>query len=82
LFDLQNNPFDLIECDLVVAASARALMRGHLLGVLEQAAVEQIDGDAGRAEAVAAKPGEEPGLTSAATLYRVQPGTLARGMFR
>jgi len=42
----------LIERDLVVAAvvelrGSRALVRRHLLGVFEQAAVQQIDGDAG-----------------------------------
>ena len=61
---LQNNPLDLIERDLVVAAVVklgrpRALMRGHLLGVLEEAAVEQIDGDPGSAEAVAANARQE-----------------------
>jgi hypothetical protein len=68
---LKNDPLHLVECDLVVAAivkfgCARALMRRHLLRVLEQAAVEQIDGDAGRAEAVAAKPSEKPGILGAA----------------
>src|ERR1700751_1862843 len=63
---LQHNPLHLIERDLVVTAilklgRARALMRRHLLGVLEEAAVEQIDGDAGRAEAVAANPRQESG---------------------
>jgi hypothetical protein len=68
---LQDNPLDLVERDLVVAAvvelgRACALVRGHLLGVLEEAAVEQIDGDAGCSEAVAAEPGEEPGVAGAA----------------
>jgi len=31
-------------------------MRRHLLGVFYESVVEQIDGDAGRAEAVAAEP--------------------------
>ena len=61
---LQNNTLDLIERDLVVAAvvelgRARAFVRGHLLGVLEEAAVEQIDGDPGSAEAVAANARQE-----------------------
>jgi hypothetical protein len=65
---LQNNALDLIESDLVVApivklCRACALMRCHLLGVLEETAIEQIDGDAGRAEAVAADAGEEPGFS-------------------
>jgi len=68
---LQNNALDLIERDLVVAAvvehgRAGAFMRRHLLGVLEQAAVEQIDGDAGGAEAVAPKPCDDAGLQGAA----------------
>ena len=63
--ELQNDAFNLIERDLFVAAivklrRASAFMRRHLLGVLEETAVEQVDGDAGRAEAVAAEPGEEP----------------------
>src|ERR1700744_1989886 len=41
-------------------------MGGHLLGVFEQAAIEQIDGDTGRAEAVAANLCEKPGLFGAA----------------
>jgi hypothetical protein len=55
LTTLQYDPLDLIERDLVVAAiiqlgGARALMRGHLLSIFQQAAVEKVDGDPGRAE--------------------------------
>jgi hypothetical protein len=45
-------------------------MRGHLPGVFEETAVEQIDGDAGRSEAVAAEPGEQSGLAGAAPIMR------------
>ena len=63
----QNNSFDLIERDLIVASvielcRARAFVRRHLLGVFQQPAVEQIDGDPGRPERVAAKLGDDPGL--------------------
>ena len=66
---------DLIERDLVVAAiielgRARALVRRHLLRVFEQTAVEQIDGDAGRPEAVTADPGEKAGLGGRRTIMR------------
>jgi hypothetical protein len=79
--DLQNNPLDLVERDLIAAAiiklgRARALMRRHLLGVLKERAVEQIDGDAGRPEAVAAEPGEEPDVADAANDHA--PRVLAR----
>jgi UDP-3-O-acyl-N-acetylglucosamine deacetylase len=68
---LQHNLLDLIEGDLVVAAvvelgGARAFVRGHLLGMLEQAAVLQIDRDAGRAERVAAELGGDAGRRGAA----------------
>jgi hypothetical protein len=51
---LQNDPLDLVERYLIVAAivelcHARSLVRRHLLGVFEEAAVQQIDGDAGPA---------------------------------
>ena len=44
--------FDLIECDLIIAAvvelrRACTLVRRHLLRILQEFAVEQIDGDAG-----------------------------------
>jgi len=49
---LQNNSLDLVERDLIVPAvvelgGTRAFVRRHLLGVLEEAAIEQIDGYAG-----------------------------------
>ena len=52
---LQHNLLDLIERDLIVAAiiefcRARTLVRRHLLRVLEQPAVFEIHGNAGRAE--------------------------------
>jgi hypothetical protein len=77
---LQNNPFDLIKSDLVVAAivelgRAGALMRRHLLGVFEQPAIEQIDGNAGCPEGVTAEPGDDPGLQGAT--YDHPPGVLA-----
>src|ERR1700735_4811414 len=55
---LQYYPLDLIERDLIVAPiiefrRARALMRCHLLRVLQKSTIEQIDGDAGRPERVA-----------------------------
>src|SRR5271154_531390 len=61
----QNNALDLIERDLVVApivelGRACALVCCHLLGVFEQAAIKQIDGDAGGPEAVAADACQEP----------------------
>ena len=51
-----DNALDLAEGNLTVAAivelrRARALMRRHLLRVLEEATIEQIDGDARRREA-------------------------------
>ncbi len=75
---LENNPFDLVERNLIVAAivklgRARTLVRRHLLGVLEKTAVEQIDGDAGRPEAVATEPGEEPGFRSPVSCLRPRP---------
>ena len=78
--ELQNDALDLVERDLIVAAivelgRARALMRRHLLGVLEETAVEQIDGDAGRPKAVAAEPSEEAGRAGAADDHA--PGVLA-----
>jgi len=59
---LQNDLLDLIERDLIAAPivelrSARAFVRRHLLGVFEESAVFEVDGDAGRAEGVAPKLG-------------------------
>jgi len=45
-------------------------VRRHLLRVFEQTAVEQIDGDAGRPEAVTADPGEKAGLGGRRTIMR------------
>src|SRR5207245_1900338 len=78
---LQNNPLDLIERDLVVAAivelgRARAFVRSHLLRVLDETAIDQIDGDAGRPEAVAAEPSEQSGLFGTANDHA--PCVLAR----
>ena len=55
LLNLQHNPLDLLERDLVIApivelGRARAFMRGHLLRVFEETAVHQLDGDPGGAE--------------------------------
>jgi len=63
---LKNDPFHLIESDLIVApivelGGARALVRRHLLRVFEQPAVEQIDRDAGRPECVTAQLRDDPG---------------------
>jgi hypothetical protein len=49
--------FDLIECDLIIAAvvelrRGRTLARRHLLRLLQKSAVEQIDNDADRPECV------------------------------
>jgi hypothetical protein len=62
---LQHNLLDLIERDFIIppivklrrarTLMRRHLLRVHLLRVLEQAAVLQVDRDAGRAERVAAK---------------------------
>jgi hypothetical protein len=72
---LKNNSLNLIERNLVVAAvvelgRARALMDGHLLGVFEQTAIEKIDSNAGRAEAVAADLCEKPGFLARRTIMR------------
>jgi hypothetical protein len=49
----------------------RAFVRGDLLGILEETAVKQIDGDTGQAEAVAADPGEEsPTLAARRAIMR------------
>src|ERR1700684_2848597 len=63
---LENYSLNLIECDLIVAAVVellrpRALVRGHLLSVFQQAAVEKIDGDPRRPKRVAAELGGDAG---------------------
>ena len=72
---LQNNPLDLIERDLVVAAviefrRAGTFVRRHLLGIFEQPAVEQIDGDPGRPKRVAPEPRDDAGLQARRTIIR------------
>jgi hypothetical protein len=58
---------DLVERDLVAGAvvelgRARALVRGHRLGVFERAAALEVGGDAGCPEYVAAEPFLNPAL--------------------
>ena len=60
----ERNPLHLIEGDLIVApiiepGGPRRLMAGHLLGDLQLAAVLQVGGDHGGAEAVGADFGSQ-----------------------
>lgn len=67
---LQHDLLNFIERDLVIAPvvelrGASALVRGHLLRVLEQSAVGEIDGDPGCPERVAAEFGFDAGVAGA-----------------
>jgi hypothetical protein len=62
--DSERNPLDLIEGNLIGApvvksGGPRRFMTGHLLGDLELAAVLQVGGDPGGAEAVGADLGAQ-----------------------
>ncbi len=77
------NPFDFIETDLVVApvveaGGAGALVVRHLLRHFELAAVAQIFRDAGRAEAVAADLRLDAGVRGAAADHAVDVGLAHR----
>ena len=63
---LKHHPLDLIQAHRIAGAiielgRARARMCGHHLGLLQGAAVGEIDGDPGRPEGVAADLGRDPG---------------------
>src|SRR4051812_7305309 len=66
VFYSQHNFLNLIKSDLIVPPiiqfrRPRALMVCHLLRVLEETAILQIDGDPGRAERVTAELGLDAG---------------------
>jgi hypothetical protein len=76
--DLNNNPFDLVEGDLIVAAVVElgrpgAFMCGHLLGVFQQTAIEQIHRNTGRPKAMASKPRDDAGLQDTADDHPARP---------
>src|SRR3954453_13516294 len=77
----QPDPLDLVEGDGLAAAvvelgGAGAGVGGHLLGVLEQAAVLEVGGDAARPPGVAADPGGDAGGSGTAAGHAVDVGPI------
>src|SRR3954468_13054090 len=77
----QHDPLDLVEGDGLAAAVVElggpgGSVRSHLLGVLEQAAVLEVGGDAARPPGVAADPGGDAGGSGTAADHAVDVGPI------